>query len=73
MTGANYEHPQVDPKYLFHLSDNAIYCLTCMAFYEKMIKENQYPENLSHIIERLCIQNLPFSEAIARVLLKIIN
>ena len=38
MTGANYEVPPVDSKYMFHLSDNAIYLLSCPAFYEKMIK-----------------------------------
>lgn len=73
MTGVNYEHPPIDPKYLFHLTDNAIYCLNCMTFYEKMIKENQFPDKLSQIIERLCIQNFPFSESIARILLKVIN
>lgn len=73
LTGANYEYPAVDPKYQFHLSDNDVYVLNCMTFYEKMIKENQHPEVLSLIIERLCIENLPFSECIARVLLKVLN
>jgi hypothetical protein len=33
MTGSNYEIPAIDPKYMFHLSDNAIYCLNCMLFW----------------------------------------
>ena len=73
MTGTNYEIPAMNPKYMFHLTDNAIFCLNSMAFFEKMIKENQNPDVLSLIIERLCIQNLPFSESIARVLLKIVT
>ena len=72
-TGKNYEVPQPDPKYLFHLSDNAIFCLNCPTFYEKMIKEYQNPDVLCLLIERLSIENLPFSETIARILLKIIN
>lgn len=38
-----------------------------------MIKENQNPFAIASIIERLCIMNLPFSMAIARVLLKVFN
>lgn len=73
MTGINYEMPLVDPKYLYHLSDNAIICLSRMFFYEKMIKENQNPDAITFIIERLSINNLPFSDSISRVLLRIIN
>ena len=73
MTGANYEVPPVDPKYMFHLSENAIFVLNCPVFYEKMIKENQNPTLIAQIIERLSIQNLPFSDAMARILLKIVN
>ena len=65
--------PQIDAKYLFHLSDNAILVLNSPVFYEKMIKENQNPHYLCLLIERLCIQNLPFSEVIARVFLKVVN
>lgn len=38
MTGNNYEATAINPSYLFHLSDNAVVCLSCMSFYEKMIK-----------------------------------
>lgn len=44
-----------------------------MHFYEKMIKENQNPEAIACIIERLSILNEAFSHAVARVLLKIFN
>ena len=69
----NFEGQTVDTSYLFHLTDNAILCLNSMNFYERMIKENQNHQAISQIIERLSIQNLPFSESIARVLLKIVN
>lgn len=55
------------------MSDNAIVCLSCMHFYERMIKENQNARAVAFLIERLSIHNLGFSDAIARVLLKIIN
>lgn len=73
MIGNNYEVPPVPAGELFHLSDNAVACLSCMAFYEKMIKENQNPYAIAAIIERLSILNLPFSHSISRVLLKVFN
>ncbi len=71
--GNNFEVPALSPSDLFHLSDNAVCCLSSMPFYEKMIKENQNPFAIASIIERLSILNLPFSMAIARVLLKVFN
>lgn len=44
-----------------------------MPFYEKMIKENQNPDAISFLVERLAINNLGFSYAISRVLLHVVN
>lgn len=53
--------PAIPEEQLFHLSNNAVICLSSMAFYEKMIKENQNAHAISSIIERLSIQNHRFS------------
>jgi hypothetical protein len=71
--GNNFEVPALSASDIFHLTDNAVCCLSSMPFYEKMIKENQNPFAIASIIERLSILNLPFSLAIARVLLKVFN
>lgn len=44
-----------------------------MPFFEKMIKERQNPMALSMLIQRLCVLNLSFSQAICRVILKCVN
>ena len=67
--GVNCEEPSVPELYLFHLSDNAIACLSCLGFYEKMISEHQNHEVLASVIQRLCVKNIDFSKAVIRILL----
>jgi len=42
----NYEIPTIKTERLFYLTDQSIYCLSSMAFYEKMLKEKQNVEGV---------------------------
>lgn len=72
LTGKNYEVPSIPEHFLFHLNDNDVLCLSYIEFYRKMLRERQNVQELSSIIQRLCIMNLEFSKAVCEVILETI-